>query len=261
MLATLWNYRAFIWSSVKREFAARYLNSVLGMTWAVAQPAAMVLVYTLVFSSVMQAKLAGSDGAFDYGIYICSGILVWSLFAEILSRNVNLFVDHANLIKKVSFPRLTLPVIVILSALANFSMLLITFCLFLVVSGSFPGWVLLLLLPAVLGACIFGTGLGLTLGVLNVYFRDIQQALPIALQFWFWFTPVVYVADILPAHILSLAQFNPLGGVVEVSQSVFLGSSTPDLTVLFPATVIGALFCLLGLYLYRRCADEMVDEL
>ena len=116
MVKAVWTYRGFVLGSVKREFQLKYRNSLLGAAWSVLNPLAMIVVYTVIFSQVMKAKLPGVDSTFAYSIYLCAGLLTWGLFAEIVGRAQNIFLDHANLMKKLSFPRMTLPVIVILSA-------------------------------------------------------------------------------------------------------------------------------------------------
>ena len=109
MLKALWTYRGFILGSVKREFQSKYSNSLLGAAWNVLNPLAMIVVYTMIFSQVMKARLAGVNSTFAYSIYLCAGILTWGLFAEITSRALNVFIENANLLKKLSFPRLCLP--------------------------------------------------------------------------------------------------------------------------------------------------------
>jgi hypothetical protein len=107
MLRSIWSYRGFISGSVKREFQSRYRNSLLGAAWTVLNPLAMIVVYTIIFSQVMKARLPGADNGFAYSIYLCAGVLTWGLFAEIVSRVQNVFLEHANLIKKINFPRLS----------------------------------------------------------------------------------------------------------------------------------------------------------
>src|SRR5579862_7964714 len=123
LLRTLWTYRGFVASSVKREFQSKYRNSILGAAWMIINPLAMILVYTLIFSQVMRAKLPGLNSAFAYSIYLCAGTLTWGLFAEIIGRGQNVFIENANLIKKLTFPRICLPVIVALNAGLNFSII------------------------------------------------------------------------------------------------------------------------------------------
>ncbi len=139
MLRALWLYRGFILGSVEREFRGRYLGSLLGSTWAILNPLAMILVYTVIFAQVMKARLPGVESVFGYSIYLVSGLLPWNLFAEILSRSLSTFIDNGNLIKKSSFPRVSLPTIAIISASLNFVIVFALFLCFLVLSGNFPG--------------------------------------------------------------------------------------------------------------------------
>lgn len=173
----LWIYRGFILSSVKRDFQSRYRNSLLGVLWPLPQPLAMILIYTLIFSQVMRARLAGVDDSLAYGIFICAGILTWGLFAEVLNRSLTMFLDNANLLKKLSFPRLCLPVIVFFSASLNFAITLGLFLLVLAMIGRLPGETLLAL-PLLLGLqLLLALGLGLLLGVLNVFFAMSDNSL------------------------------------------------------------------------------------
>lgn len=120
MLRPIWAYRGFILGSVKRDFQSKYRNSLLGAAWNVLQPLAMIVVYTVIFSQIMRAKLPGVDSSFGYSIYLCEGILTWGMFAEVTTRSQNMFLDNANLLKKLSFPRLCLPITIVASGLLNF---------------------------------------------------------------------------------------------------------------------------------------------
>ena len=131
MLQSLWAYRGFIHSSVRRDFHARYRNSLLGAVWAILNPLALIAVYTLIFSQVMRARLPGIEGTFGYSIYLCAGLLSWGYFAEVTTRGQNMFIENANLLKKMSFPRLCLPVIALATATVNFAIIFGLFCLFL----------------------------------------------------------------------------------------------------------------------------------
>lgn len=261
MLNTLWRYRAFVLGSVKREFQSKYRNSMLGAAWVVLNPLAMILVYTLVLAGVMHARLSGATGRFAYSVYLCAGVLPWGLFTELSGRMQNVFIDNANLIKKLSFPRLCLPIIVTLSSLINFMIIFGLFLIFLLVSGHFPGIVFLGMFPLLLVEVAFAAGLGIVIGVLNVFFRDVGQFYGIALQFWFWLTPIVYVSDILPESMKRFEMLNPMAMLIEGYQSVFLRSEWPDWRHLWPTAVISVALCALGLYLFRRHVGEMVDEL
>ncbi|MDT1893076.1 ABC transporter permease, partial [Acinetobacter baumannii] len=121
-------------------------------------------------------------------------ILTWGLFAEIVARGQNMFIEQANVIKKISFPRICLPVIVVLNALVNFAIIFGLFLVFLVATGNFPGLVFAAMLPVLLVQVLLAIGLAMIVGVLNVFFRDVGQFVTIAMQFWFWLTPIVYPA-------------------------------------------------------------------
>ena len=123
MFGGVWRYRGFVLGSVKREFQSKYRNSLLGALWTVLNPLAMVIVYTVIFSQVMGSRLQGVDSTFAYSIYLCAGALTWGLFAEITGRAQSVFIEHANLIKKLQFPRICLPIIVVLNAGINFAII------------------------------------------------------------------------------------------------------------------------------------------
>ena len=261
MLRAVWSYHGFILGSVKREFQARYRGSLLGAAWTVLNPLAMILVYTLIFSQVMRAKLPGVDNSFGYSIYLCAGILTWGLFAEIVSRAQNVFLENANLIKKISFPRICLPVIVVLNAGVNFSIIFGLFTLFLLFSGSFPGLTFLGVFPVLLIQVLFAIGLGITVGVLNVFFRDVGQFFSVLLQFWFWFTPVVYPASILPEGVRPYLQLNPMMPLISAYQDVLVHARWPQWDSLLVPAILALGLCLLGMRLFRRRVGEIVDEL
>ncbi|MDR2678208.1 MAG: ABC transporter permease [Zoogloeaceae bacterium] len=259
-LRALWTFRGFILGSVQREFQSRYRNSLLGIAWTIINPLAMVTVYTVIFSQVMRARLPAVEGAFAYSIYLCAGILVWGLFTEIVTRTQNVFLDNANLIKKLNFPRLCLPLIVLLGALINFGILLVIFLGFLLIVGQFPGWKLWMLIPLLGVQTLLSIGLGMVLGVFNVFFRDVGQLFGIVLSFWFWCTPIVYPASILPESISRLMVFNPMAVLIGEHQRLFLGGET-NLSHLVPVLALALLLCLAGSILFRRHAGEIVDEL
>ncbi|WP_095110131.1 ABC transporter permease [Pseudomonas sp. Irchel 3E20] len=258
---SLWSYRDFILGSVKREFQSRYRNSLFGALWTVLNPLSMIVVYTVIFSQVMRARLPGVDDTMAYSIYLCAGLLTWGLFGEITQRSQNMFLENANLLKKISFPRICLPVIVLCNAAVNFAIILGLFLGFLLITGRWPGLPLLALIPLLALQVMFAAGLGMILGVLNVFFRDVGQLFGICLQFWFWFTPIVYPLAILPESIQRLLALNPLTALMNSYQNLFVYGQWPVWNSLLPTLVIGVLFCVIGMRLFRQRVGEMVDEL
>jgi lipopolysaccharide transport system permease protein len=261
LLRAIWAYRGFIAANVKREFQARYQNSLLGAAWAILNPLAMIVVYTVIFAQLMQARLPGAAGTFAYSIYLCAGVLTWGFFAEITSRSLTMFLESANLLKKVSFPRICLPVAVVSTACMNFAIVFALFTAFLVLSGNFPGIAYVALLPLLAIHLLFAIGLGVTLGVLNVFFRDVGQFFAIFLQFWFWFTPIVYPVNVLPAGLRPFLALNPLAPLALAYQEVLVNGQWPRWSGLLGTTLAAVLLCALGLHLFKRRSGEMVDEL
>lgn len=261
MLRPVWAYRGFVLGNVKREFQLKYRNSLLGAAWTVLQPLAMILVYTVIFSQIMRAKLPGVDSAFGYSIYLCAGILTWGLFAEITTRSQNMFLDNANLLKKLSFPRLCLPVTVVATGLLNFGIVFGLFTAFLLVTANFPGLAYLALAPLLALLVVFAVGIGMVLGVLNVFFRDVGQFFGIFVTFWFWLTPIVYPPSILPERVQPLMALNPMASLLGAVQGVLVRGEWPQWGTLVYTLALALFLCLLGLRLFRRRAGEMVDEL
>jgi len=261
MLQALWNYRGFIFGSIKREFQLKYRNSMLGAAWTIIDPLTMIVVYTVIFSQMMHSKLPDSKNAFSYSIYLCAGVLTWNYFSEITGRAQNVFLENANLLKKINFPRICLPFIVIGSASLNFIIIFALFSIFLLGTGNFPGVVILSVIPVLLLQIAFSIGLGMTLGVLNVFFRDVGQFYNVILQFWFWLTPIVYSASILPDQIKQLLKFNPMAQLIAAYQAVFVSGKIPDWYSLWPTSLVALFFCISGVFLFAKHGGEMVDEL
>jgi lipopolysaccharide transport system permease protein len=256
-----WRYRDFIVASVKREFTSRYLGTQLGFFWAIAQPLALILIYTLVFSEIMKPALPGHTSRFAYSIYLTSGLITWMLFSDLLARSVGIFVHNANILKKVSVPKITLPAIASLSALLNFLIALALFLGFLLLSGNWPGWALLGMVPVLLVLLVFAMSLGLLLATVNVFYRDVEQSINIVLQFWFWLTPIVYPSRALPDRVQEILAWNPLWPLIRAVQDIFLDHRFPDWrTLIFPA-FLSLVFMALAYRVFIRLGDELVDEL
>ena len=260
-MRAVWAYRGFILASVKREFQTKYRNSLFGVAWTVANPLCMIFIYTIIFSQVMRAKLPGVENTYAYSIYLCSGIITWFFFSEIISRSINVFIDQAGLIKKLNFPRICLPVTVLLSAVLNFAIMFGLFTIFLILSGNFPGWVYSSVIVILAIQVAFAIGLGVCLGILNVFFRDVGQFFAIFLQLWFWFTPIVYLDSILPKWVQPIIKLNPMFSIMNAYHGVFVSRSWPDWSSLLPVALLSLFVCVFALRMFRKRSDEMVDEL
>lgn len=263
MFHSLWNYRGFVIGAVKREFQTRYLGSLLGALWSIFNPLAMILVYTLVFSQVMGSRLPNNvGGTFGFSIYLCAGLLPWIWFAELLGRLNTVFIENGNLMKKASFPRICLPSIVLLSTAIHFAITFAIFLAFLIAVGAWPGVVPMLAFPIVLAIQVgFALGLGLLLGTLNVFFRDVNHFTGVLLQFWMWFTPIIYLLNVLPAGFQGFVKLNPITPLTEGYHYIFMQHLLPEWgSLIYPALL--AMFLLgLGGMAFLRLSGEIVDEL
>lgn len=262
MFKALWAYRDFVLSSVVREFNAKYRESLLGAFWAMANPLTMIIIYTVVFGQLMRPNLAGHEQTpFAFSIYLCAGVITWGMFAEMLGRLNNVFLEHGNLIKKSNFPRICLPAIVALSALINFGIVFGLYIVFLALIGHWPGWALLALIPLLTLQVLFTLGLGIFLGTLNVFFRDVSQLTGVVLQFWFWLTPVVYTLPSLPEKVRNVLKYNPMQPLMAAYQQLFLGKTWPEITPLLPLAALTAVFLMLSARFFLARVGELVDEL
>ncbi|MDA8139712.1 MAG: ABC transporter permease [Desulfobacteraceae bacterium] len=261
LVKQLWYYRGFIFGSVKREFQSRYRNSLFGSLWTVLNPLASISIYLIIFSRLMNSRLPGTTDSMAYGIYLCSGILTWGLFSDIINRCLNVFVDNANLIKKLSFPRICLPIIIVISAGLTFIIAFGLFLIFLLLAGKFPARQIWALPVILLIQMSFSVGLGIILGIANVFFRDVSQFIGIFLQLWFWFTPIVYPITILPAFIQKLVMVNPMTHIMAAYQTILVNGSRPQWINLIWVAIFVILLCFVGVRMYQQRCGEIVDEL
>lgn len=257
----LWQYRGFVFSMVGREFRVRYLGSLFGSIWSILNPMAMIFIYTVVFSKIMKARLAGVNDTLAYGVFLCAGLITWGFFAELLSRCQNIFIEQANLLKKVRFPRITLPASLFLTTGLNFSIIFSIFLLFLLFTGRFPGISILGFFPLLILQQALALGLGLFLGTLNVFFRDIGHFIGIVLQFWFWLTPVIYPISILPDRIRKIIELNPMTEIVLAYQQIVLQNKWPEWNTFFYHAFAAAIVMAAGSLMFIKLSGDIVDEL
>ncbi len=261
LLRGIWSYRQFIIDSIRNDFANRFARSRFGFIWMVAQPLAMVLVYALILSEILAARLPGIENQYAYAIYLSAGFLAWTLFFELLTRTLTLFIDNANLIKKMRFPRIALPIIVMGTGMINNAILLVAILGVFAVLGHTGGSELLWILPMMLLTASLALGFGLILGVLNVFIRDVGQFVTIVLQFWFWLTPIVYPLVIVPDEYRYLLEYNPLFPIVNAYQNILVYGQSPDVVSLLPAVLLALCLLVAGLLLFRKASPEMTDAL
>lgn len=245
----------------KRDFRLRYLGSVLGSYWNLIHPLVMILIYTMIFSQVMKAKLGGDGQPFAYSIYLCSGILAWNFFSEVVNRSATTLLENAGFLKKISIKPYVLFGATFLSALLNFTIAFGLFSLFLVFAKP-VSLVSYLYYWGVVGALGgFALGFGTLLGCLNVFIRDVQQLLSVTFQLWFWFTPIVYLYDALPEIARRVLVLNPAFPYISSLHKLIYYGTYPDGQdiALMAFWTFGAL--LLGRFVYSKSISFIRDQL
>ena len=261
MLLRAWRYRHFIFSSIKNEFLARFARSRLGGLWMLIHPLAQVAIFAFILSAVFSARLPGSNNRYAYAIYLMAGMLAWSLFSELVSRSLTVFVDNGALLKKMMFPRICLPMIVSGSALVNNLLLFVAILGVCALLGHLPGWNTLWLPVLIVLNVMLGAGLGLLLGVFNVFIRDVGQVVPIVLQFWFWLTPIVYAPNIITGRYKDWLFLNPVTPLVNAYQNILVFGIEPKWLPLTGTAIFTLVSLIFALFLFRKAAPEMVDVL
>ena len=255
-LADLWEYRELLYFLVWRDIKVRYKQTVLGVAWAVIQPVFAMIVFSVFFGHFARMP---SDGL-PYPVFAYCGLLPWQLFSHALTESSNSLVVSQNLITKVYFPRLVIPLATVLAGLVDFAISFVVLLALMAAFGTFPT-IAILVLPlfvALVVACALAVGLWLS--ALNVQYRDIRFTIPFLAQLWFFATPVVYPSSLLPQHWrLVLTAVNPMAGVVEAFRWALLGTSNGPGWMVAVSTLIVAGGLLGGLYYFRRMERRFAD--
>jgi lipopolysaccharide transport system permease protein len=257
------HYRDLLFLLVRRDFVAQYKQTILGPLWFIIQPLLTTLVFTVIFGSV--AKIP-TDGLPPMLFYLC-GMCVWSYFAACFGSISTTFITNANLFGKVYFPRIILPMSVVVSKLIAFGIQLATFLAILAYfifftnageSVHITSWIWLLPFLLVLSAAL-GLGVGLWISALTTKYRDLVHLATFLTQLWMYATPVVYPVSQIPDRWLWLAALNPMTGIVEAFRKAFLGAGGASAYLLGMSVCIAALILLTGLILFSRAEKTFVD--
>lgn len=261
MISAIWRFRHFIMAAIIGELRVRFAASSVGALWFVLNPLAMATIYALVLSSVLKVRMGDVDNSAAFAIYLMAGIASWGLFQEIASRCLSIFVDYGNTMKKIAFPRIALPVIVLGGALLNHVLLLAATTVVFLFFGHFPSAVWVLLPLATLMTAGLAFGLGILLGVFNVFARDIGHVMSVVFQILFWMTPIVYRLDALPPPMQFVVGLNPMTPLVGFYQDVLLFGQMPSFQRLIYPAIVAASLLTLSLMVFRRASSELVDAL
>ena len=252
-LKELWRYRELVYFLTWRDIKVRYKQAVLGIAWAVLQPVLTVLIFTVVFGILL--KTPSQD--LPYPLFTISALLPWQLFANALQRSSISLVGNANLLTKIYFPRLAIPLSAVMAALVDFG---VSFVLIGMMAyyRYMPGWNMLWLPVIILFALLTALAVGLWLSAINVQYRDVQHMVPFIVQVWMYASPIVYPIDIIPEGIWRvLYGLNPMVGVIQSYRWALLGGDQPDATMISVLVVI--ILLVSGLFYFRRMEKTFAD--
>jgi lipopolysaccharide transport system permease protein len=254
-LNELWTYRELIYFLTWRDIKIRYKQTALGITWAVLQPLLTMLIFSLIFGRL--AKIP-SDGI-PYPMFSLAGVVPWTFFATGLNFSSNSLVASSNMIKKVYFPRLIIPLASVMSGLVDLAVSMILVGIMMAWHGV-PLTVHILWLPLfALLAFVTALGVGLWLSALNVEYRDVRYVVPFLLQFWMYATPIVYPSSLLKEPWRTVCGLNPMAGVVEGFRWALLGANTRPGLLIAVSSVMALLLLLSGAFYFRRMERTFAD--
>lgn len=258
---SLVTHRQAIQIFVGRDIRARYVSSALGLWWAVIHPLALLILYTFVFSIVMQQRLSASDGTGEFALYLFCGLLPWLAFADAMNRSASVIVDQTPLVKKVVFPTEILPVHLVLSALVVEAVGLAVLLAAITVWGRPPGWTLVALPGVIVLQALFTTGLAWLLAAVAVFIRDVRQLVGLGLTMWMFLTPIVYPASLVPERYQWVLAANPMSFVVEAYRAVVLDHRLPAGAPTLVFALIAVAVFIAGYWSFSRSKRAFADLL
>ena len=248
-----------IFEFVKRDFVERFAGSVLGSLWSFIWPFVNILIYTIIFSKMMSSRLAGLQGSFSYSIYLISGILPWTAFSTTIGRSTTVFIDKKNVISKINIALPSMPLYINISEAVTFFISLTIFSVFLLIIGHrFSEYHLMVPFVFML-LQLLAYAFGLILAVFTVFIRDLRDIVGIVLQVWFWFTPIVYVKDVLPEWVKKIIVYNPAFIFVDSFQSIFVWNRLPNINHLLVLTVVTFILLLFAYFVFTRLESDVKD--
>jgi lipopolysaccharide transport system permease protein len=254
-LDELWEYRELLYFLVWRDVKVRYKQTVLGAAWAIIQPFFTMVVFSLFFGRL--AKIP-SDGI-PYPIFSYTALVPWTFFANGMTQATTGLVNHANLIKKVYFPRLALPIARIFAGVVDFALAFIVLIVMMFLYGIVPSANILWLPFFLLLALMTSLGVGLWLSAMNVQFRDVGYTVPFITQFWMFATPIAYPSSLLSEPWRTIYGINPMAGVVEGFRWALLGVGTAPGPILVVSSFAALALLVSGAYYFRRMENTFAD--
>jgi lipopolysaccharide transport system permease protein len=254
-LKAIWEYRELLYFLVWRDLKVRYRQTAIGIGWVVLQPLLTMAIFTAIFGRFAQIP---SDGL-PYPIFAYSALLPWNLFASSLTRGGESVVGNAQLISKIYFPRLLLPLSGILSPIVDFAISFVILVVMMIWFGTLPTWGVLALPLFLLLAVLTALAVGLWLSALNVRYRDVGHTIPFVIQLWMFASPIVYPVSLVPEKWRLLYSLNPMAGVIEGFRWALLGKESPDFVVITISALMVLALLLPGIVYFKYTERTFAD--
>jgi len=258
-LKEIWAYRELLYFLVWRDVKVRYKQTALGVAWIILQPLISMVIFTVLFGYLLKVP----SGGVPYPVFVYTGLLPWNYFANSLNRSSTSIVNNSNLITKVYFPRMVIPLSGILGGLVDFSISFLILLGLMVVYKIYPTSNVIMLPAFMLLAMGTSLGFGLWLSALNVRYRDINHLVPFIIQIWMYITPVIYPVTIIPEQLRFILALNPMTGVVEGFRWALLGEqlvdAQPPSTLFFVSILITLIVLVSGAIFFRHTENTFAD--
>lgn len=252
----IWHYRELFYFLAWRDIKLRYKQTIFGASWAILQPFAMMVIFSIIFGKI--AKMP-SDGI-PYPIFSYTGLLFWNIFSNSLANASQSMIANANIIQKVYLPKVIIPTASIVVTLVDFFFASLVFGMILIYYRFIPHFWGILLLPLLLAITIFAcAGVGLFFAAVNVKYRDVRYILPFFIQLLMYITPVIYPVSIFPKNLQWILYLNPMTGVIEAFKAAFLSTGPVLWQNLSISAVMGIIFLFLGVAYFFRVQKIFAD--
>jgi lipopolysaccharide transport system permease protein len=253
-LDQIWRYRELLYFLAWRDIKVRYKQTALGVAWAILQPALTMAIFAVVFGHVVGVK---TD--VPYPLFCFCALVPWTLFSYALTQSSNSLVESANLIRKIAFPRLVIPIAASLAGLLDFTISFVVLLLLLLAYRHVPDGTIILLPFLVLLTIAVALAVGIWLSALNVQYRDVRYAIPFLAQMWLYATPIAYPLTLVHGTLKVLLSLNPMTGVIVGFRAALLRSGSIDALSLALSSVMTLVLLISGLYYFRRVEQTFAD--
>lgn len=251
----LYNYREMMYNLVKKDLRTRYKGSFLGFLWTFINPLLQLVVYTIVFSSIMKVNVD------KFYIYLFVGLIPWIFFTSSIQVSVSSIIGNKDLVKKIYFPRIIIPLSSVNSAFMNMVFSMIVVFGALIISGIGISYTVIYLPIIMILEYMFILGMAFIFSALDVYFRDLEHILGIILMAWFYLTPIVYTVDMVPQEYLWLFNINPMTAIIQAYREALYYKVTPEFSNLGWILFWSIIFMVIGYAVFQKLQKKFVEEL